>query len=154
MLHALVRTCLALWVGLVSFQPVANAQAPAVNVEAPLNVEVALVKASRGTPGTDAALGPFQRDLAALPFTTFVRVDGKTWATRKGAAGEADLGDLHVSVAVTATSESEVTATITVTRGGKAVASTSFSRPWGRAHVVSVGNEGGVSLLVPVRIAR
>lgn len=121
---------------------------------APFAVEVVLVRASRDGVGVDPALAAVQRDLQALPYTRFTRVAAQAWPARAGTAGTATVGDIAVTVEVTASTAEGVSATITATRGGKAVARTSFSRPWGRAHVVSLGADGDAVLLLPVRVTR
>lgn len=155
MLRPLARAC---FVALLASAAVpAFAQpggAQPVDLEAPLTVEVALVRASRAAAAVDPALAGFAKDLSALPFTSFQRVEARSWATRPGGAGQADLGDVHVEVTVTEATATAVTATVVATRAGKPVARTSFSRPWGRAHVVTVGAEGAATLLLPVRVVR
>lgn len=131
-----------------------EARAQGVEAAAPFTVEVALVRASREGTGVDGALAGFQRELAALPYTQFVRVAGSSWSSRPGGHGEATLGDVHVAVDVSSATAEGFTAAIVVTRGGSVVARTSFSRPWGRSHVVSLGAQGTGTMLLPVRISR
>jgi hypothetical protein len=141
----------------LALAPVAASSTPALAADespSPFTVEVVLVRGSREGTGIDPSLAPFQRDLQALPYTRFTRVGGEAWPARAGASGSATVGGVSVTVEVTASAPEGVTATVTATRGGKTVARTSFSRPWGRAHVVSLGAEGDAILLLPVRVTR
>lgn len=130
----------------------AHAQAPAA---APVTIEATLVRASRGDAAMDPALSSVARDLKALPFTTFEAVRTTTF---KASPGTATSGDLGKGIAIQATVESVTDAgvsfTVQVTRDGKTVSSTKVQRPWGRAHVLSVGRDGGASLVVPIRALR
>ncbi|MCB9664538.1 MAG: hypothetical protein H6732_10505, partial [Alphaproteobacteria bacterium] len=59
-----------------------------------------------------------------------------------------------VKATVTKATGDSATVDVTVTRGGREVAHTTFERPWGLAHVLSVGRDGDATLLVPVRVSR
>jgi hypothetical protein len=132
--------------------PVAAAAPPTVS--APVRIEATLVRASRGASAVDPALGAIAGDLRALPYTKFERVDGTTFGVAPGGRGEAHVRDVRVVVGVDRADASGVTLQVEVWRGDRRVTSTTVERPFGRAHVVSVGTDGSSTLLVPIRALR
>lgn len=139
-----------------------TASAPAFAQDAPaaapkadtVHVEIALVRASRGPASVDAALQPVARDLSALPYSRFERIGGSAWTSKVGAAGNGTVGDYKVVTTVTSAEADAVGVTVEVFRGAQRITHTTFQRPWGRAHVLSVGKEGEAAIVLPVRVTR
>lgn len=114
-------------------------------------VSIALVKAERGDPSVGKGLEPFARDLAALPFTRFSLVGDATWKGGVGQATSLDVGGgVTVTITVEAVRDDGAVLAVEVIRGGKSVSKTTVTRPWGRAQVLSAGQDGGAALVVPV----
>ncbi len=131
--------------------PWVDAVIPRAQAAESVRLEVSLVHATRGAASVDKGLSNVQRDLAALPFTAFTRRGGETLKGTVGEAMTADLGDgVIVAVTVQSLSADGATLAIEIKRLGKTVQSTTVTRPWGRAQVMSAGSFEGGMLVVPV----
>lgn len=117
-------------------------------------VEVVLVEARRGAASMDDALASFARDLKGLPFQSFQKKKGNACKAEVGAANPCPLGDYAVTATLDRVGDEGVAVSVVVKREGKVVAKTTFERPWGRSHVLTVGRSGDATLLVPVRITK
>ncbi|HMV68624.1 MAG TPA: hypothetical protein PKA64_17365 [Myxococcota bacterium] len=120
-----------------------------------VDVEVQLVRASRGEPYVDPALRDELPDLKALPFNRFERLSGGDGRVDQGADREADLGHgVRVSVKILSVDEASSAAAVSIWRDGVRLSGTTVVRPYDRAAVISAGREGDAVLVVPITVRR
>lgn len=141
---------LALWTALAAPMLPAAGLIPEAHAADRARVSLALVKAERGEPSFGKGLEPYKRDLSALPFTTFTLVADETWKGGVGESTTVTLGSVKVKLTLQAVRDDGAVLVVDVLRGGKTVSHTTVTRPWGRAQVLSAGQDGGAALVVPV----
>lgn len=149
-----------LWAFVVSLPAVWAAQptsstAWAADAARSVEVEVQLVRASRGEPWVDPALRDELPDLQSLPYNRFERVGGTTARVVEGGSQETTLGlGVQVKTTVPTIGASSTPVLVHITRDGQSLARTTLERPYDRAGVISAGRDGTAMLIVPVTIHR
>lgn len=120
-----------------------------------VDVQVALVHASRGEAAVAPELAPFRDALRALPFQTFTHHASSQITLHPQAQREVTLAHgIRLQIVLDGIEDNLVTLTVDVLRGARTLAHTTITRPLGKAQVLSAGPHEGGQWVVPVRATR
>lgn len=116
-------------------------------------IEVKLVRASRGEPMLDPRLQEMARDLRSLPYTRFEQL-GEAAVDGLGKVTASLPHDVVATVRIKAEQPGQYELDVSLVRAGSLLTTTTLTRPVGSAGVLSVGREGDAAWVVTVRVLR